>query len=577
MSPYRDAVTESKNRERAGGRTVLFVLVGLVVLVGGAYVAAYFASSDRVPRGASVEGVDIGGKTRAQAIAAIEDGLADRAAAPIQFEADGKQDTVSAERVGLSVDYAASVDQVGTDRSWNPAWLWSYFTGGDDVEAVFSLDQRAMDDFLDGIQDEHGSEPVDGAIRFRGSRYVVKKARDGAELDRETAQEALSETYLTDGTAELPIEVVPPEIGEDAVRAAVDGFANPAISGAVRIAYGKATAKLTPAQYLPAVSLQPEDGALVPTLDEKKLDAVLDQHAPAARAAVDATVRMVDGKPTVIPGKPGMTYDADAVADGFLEVVAAAPEDRVLEVDSKVEKPDFTVKDARDLQIKEQVSTFTTYYPHADYRNINIGRAAQLINGTVLKPGETFSLNDTVGERTAANGFTEGYVISNGILVKDLGGGVSQMATTLFNAMFFAGLKDVEHKPHSFYIDRYPVGREATVAWGAVDLRFKNDTPYGILIQTSVQPSSYSSSGVVTASMYSTKYWDITTTTGQRYNFTSPQTRQLSTSDCEPSVGYGGFDINVWRYFRKPGESKLERTEQFHTRYIPADEVVCVN
>ena len=125
-------------------------------------------------------------------------------------------------------------------------------------------------------------------------------------------------------------------------------------------------------------------------------------------------------------------------------------------MDAKVAKPDFTTQEARDLQIKERVSTFTTYYPYADYRNVNIGRAAELVNGTVLKPGETFSLNDTVGERTRANGFTEGYIIQDGILMHDLGGGVSQMATTTFNAMFFAGLEDVEHKPHSFYIDRYP-------------------------------------------------------------------------------------------------------------------------
>ena len=69
------------------------------------------------------------------------------------------------------------------------------------------------------------------------------------------------------------------------------------------------------------------------------------------------------------------------------------------------------------------------------------------------------------------------------------------MATTTFNAMFFAGLEDVEHKPHSFYIDRYPVGREATVAWGAVDLRFRNDTPYGVLIDARVTPSTPSAPG----------------------------------------------------------------------------------
>ncbi len=139
------------------------------------------------------------------------------------------------------------------------------------------------------------------------------------------------------------------------------------------------------------------------------------------------------------------------------------------------------------------MSTFTTNFPHADYRNVNLGRAAELISGTVLKPGETFSLNDTVGERTAENGFTKGFIISNGIFKEDFGGGVSQMATTLFNTMFFAGLEDVEHKPHSFYIDRYPVGREATVVWGALDLKFKNDTDHGILIDARLSPSSYSS------------------------------------------------------------------------------------
>ena len=141
--------------------------------------------------------------------------------------------------------------------------------------------------------------------------------------------------------------------------------------------------------------------------------------------------------------------------------------------------------------------------------------------------------------------------------------------------MFFAGLKDVEHKPHSFYIDRYPVGREATVAWGAVDLRFENDTPYGVLVEARVTPATSSSQGVVTVSMWSTKYWDITSRTGERFNLTKPATRTLTTEDCYPNTGYGGFDINVWRYFRRPGSESLVRTEKFFTRYIPSDTVIC--
>jgi vancomycin resistance protein YoaR len=246
-----------------------------------------------------------------------------------------------------------------------------------------------------------------------------------------------------------------------------------------------------------------------------------------------------------------------------------------MRVPATVVDADFSTADARKLKIREQVSTFTTYFPYAEYRNTNIGRAGELINGTVLKPGETFSLNDTVGERTAANGFTTGFIISNGIFAEDLGGGVSQMATTTFNAMFFAGLKDVEHKTHSFYIDRYPVGREATVAWGSVDLRFENDTPYGVLIDAHVTPSTPSAQGVVTVSMYSTKYWDVTTSTGDRYNFVGPATRTLSGPDCYPNTGYDGFDINVMRYFKKPGDSNLDHQEKFHTHYIPSDTVIC--
>jgi vancomycin resistance protein YoaR len=246
-----------------------------------------------------------------------------------------------------------------------------------------------------------------------------------------------------------------------------------------------------------------------------------------------------------------------------------------MDVPAEVVEPEFTTADAKALGIEKQVSEFTTYFPYAEYRNVNIGRAAGLVDGTIVAPGETFSLNGTVGERTAENGFTEGFIISNGIFKEDLGGGVSQMATTTFNAAFFAGMTDVQHKPHSFYIDRYPVGREATVAWPTVDLQWRNDTTYGVLVHAHLTPSTPSSQGELTVRFFSTPYWDITTKTGARYNFTSPATRTLDTEDCYPNAGYGGFDINIWRYWRRAGSEELERTERMHTTYTPSDTVIC--
>jgi vancomycin resistance protein YoaR len=566
-----------QQREAAGGRVVLLMLGGLLLLVGAAYVAAYLAAGDKVPRGTTVAGVDIGGRSPADAARALRAGLADREDRPIPVSVDGTDGTVAPDEAGLAVDHAASVAEAGGERSWAPGRLWDYFTGGDDLDAVVEVDEASFAAALDGLAGDVGTPPKDGAVRFRDGRVVTVDPVPGDELDDDAARDAITTAYLDKGsdTVDLALRTAEPDIDDADVQRALDDFANPAMSGPVTLVFGDSPVQLQPEAFSAVLRMTPRDGELVPDLDEDALAALVDDGVSDGGAPVDATVALVDGKPKVVPAKPGVTYDAADVSDAFLELVTRDAGGREMKVESTVAEPDFTTADARALKIREQVSTFTTYYPYADYRNINIGRAAELVDGTVLKPGDTFSLNDIVGERTRENGFTEGFIISDGIFKEDLGGGVSQMATTTFNAMFFAGLEDVEHKPHSFYIDRYPVGREATVAWGSVDLRFRNDTPYGVLIHATVTPSTPSSQGVVTVSMYSTDYWDIATTTSDRYNFRAPATRTLRTADCYPNTGYDGFDVDVTRTFRRAGEDDVDHTERFHTSYTASDTVIC--
>ena len=564
------------SKEKAGARVVTLLLLGLVVLAGGAYAFAHEMAGDKVPRGTTVSGVDIGGQRQDRAAAALEQGLASRTGAPISVSVNGQTRTVMPAEAGLAVDYDASVVDAGGGDSWSPARLWDYYTGGDELEAKVTVDETAMTTLVDSLGAEVGAEAREGQVRFKGGEVKTRKPRAGTGLDPTAVRGALTSAYLAEGaTAELDLVDVQPEIDAADVQQALTTFANPAVSEPVTLAFDTSSIKLLPRNYTKVLSMEPADGVLVPQVDAAKLAGLVQTRVGAADAPVDATVALVGGKPKVIPAKPGVSFDQAQIDAAFLGLVAAPPGQRTLSVPATVAQPEFTTKMARQLKIKEQVSTFTTYYPYAEYRNINIGRAAELVDGTVLKPGETFSLNDIVGERTAENGFTEGFIISNGVFKEDLGGGVSQMATTTFNAMFFAGLKDIEHKPHSFYIDRYPVGREATVAWGAIDLKFQNDTPYGVLVHAKVTPATTGSSGVVTVSMYSTKTWDITTTTSDRYNRTPEKTRTLSTEDCYPNSGYGGFDVDVKRFFRKPGESALDHTENFHTTYTPSDTVIC--
>ncbi len=568
-----------QKKEREGGRVVIVVLLLLALLLGGGYVAAYQLAGDKVPRNATVAGVEIGGKTPADAEVALQEGLADRVSQPLLVAVNGDSREISPEDLGLSVDYEASVAEAGGERTWDPQRLWDHYTGGEDLDPVVVLDESRLAAVLDGLDEEFGEQAKDGKISFKTGRAVVTDPVLGAQIERDGVADRILEAWLAEdeqASVAVDLAAVAPDIDEADVQDAMESFAIPALAGPVELVFGGSPVQLRPRDFATALKLKPVDGRLEPALKTKVITALVDAGiSTEGGAPVDATVALVNGKPKVIPAKPGVTYEPQAVTDAFLDLVRKPSGERSIEVEATVDEPEFTTKDAKALKIKEQVSTFTTYYPPASYRDINIGRAAELITGTVLKPGETFSLNGTVGERTEENGFTTGFVIQNGIFREDLGGGVSQMATTTFNASFFAGLEDVEHKPHSVYIDRYPVGREATVAWPTVDLKFTNNTPYGVLIDANVIPSAGRSQGTVTVSMYSTKYWDISTSTGDRYAFTSPGTREMTGDDCVPNTGYGGFDIDVKRFVRKVGDDTLIETENLHTTYIPSDTVIC--
>jgi vancomycin resistance protein YoaR len=283
----------------------------------------------------------------------------------------------------------------------------------------------------------------------------------------------------------------------------------------------------------------------------------------------------VNGRPKVTAAVNGTKLTAEELAKAVEPALTKSGADRTVSVKLSRTKAEFTTQEAENLGIKEVTGQFTTYFPYLPYRNVNIGRAAQMINGTLLKPGEVFSLNGIIGERTKANGFTEGYIIQDGKFRKELGGGVSQSATTTFNAMFFAGLKDIEHQPHTLYIDRYPAGREATVAWPGLDLKFQNDTRYGVLVQAWRVPGSPGQRGSITVRMWSTKVYDkVVATKPVKSNFTTGRDIEDDSDECESMEPVRGFDVDFQRLFYRGGA--IVKRESFHWRYAPTDKVTCV-
>jgi hypothetical protein len=136
------------------------------------------------------------------------------------------------------------------------------------------------------------------------------------------------------------------------------------------------------------------------------------------------------------------------------------------------------------LNVKHLVSQFTTYHDCCAPRVTNIQRIADAVDGVLVLPGQTFSLNDHVGERTIEKGYVDAGSIVAGEIVDTIGGGTSQFTTTMYNAVYWGGYQDVEHQPHSYYFSRYPEGVEATLFWRSIDLKFKNNREHAILVDT---------------------------------------------------------------------------------------------
>jgi vancomycin resistance protein YoaR len=245
----------------------------------------------------------------------------------------------------------------------------------------------------------------------------------------------------------------------------------------------------------------------------------------------DASYKASDRGVTVDRGEPGRGVRSDEAVRMLVEAVRTGGATVTLPVRSLAPGND-TPKLAG---VDQLIGTFTTYHPCCAPRVTNIHRIAELVDGTVVPAGGTFSLNDAAGERTRARGFVPAPAIVDGELEDQLGGGVSQFSTTLFNAAWFAGLDIRKHQPHSLYISRYPPGREATLDWRAIDQVIHNDTSAPFVIRTRTTGTS------VTVGIYGhTGEREVSSVTGPR----------------EPRGTEGGFRVTVRRTVLQDGAER---------------------
>ncbi|SNS82358.1 Vancomycin resistance protein YoaR, contains peptidoglycan-binding and VanW domains [Geodermatophilus pulveris] len=550
------------------------------VAAAGVLAAAYgidlAVTGDAVLRNTVVAGVDVGGLSPAAAGQRLEADLAPRVVADHVVVADDVQATLSPATAGITLDVPATVE-AAADPPLNPWTRLVSLVGERTVAPVITGEDTALAAQIDGIAEQVDRAPVDATITLAGTSASIVQPVPGRTLDRAGAADAVTAALASGGDPSAPIEL-PVEVTEVPVDAAeaeqvLAETVTPALAAPVTVSGrdGAASVEVPPAAIAASLTFTPqEDGELAVAVDPAALqEAMGDGFAEFGTPAQDARFEVSGGSVTVVPSVDGTGVDPAALAGQLLQVLPQ-PAPRTVTAELGPVEADFTTAEAQALGIREEISSFTTNFTSAA-SGTNIRVAAAEVDGAIVRPGETFSLNDRTGPRTAAQGYVEAGVIQNGEFATAIGGGVSQVATTIFNAVFFAGLEDVYHKPHSFYISRYPAGREATVYYDSIDLQWRNDSDAGVYVDTRWTPGS------LTVTFYGTKRYDIESISSERYNLREPVVQEKpDDGDCSPQNGSTGFDITVTRVFQDPASGAELRREDFRTRYAAEPRVVCV-
>lgn len=567
-----------------GGRIAFVTVSVLLVAVVAAAVTDIVLTLDAIHSGVRVGALDLGGMDQAEAAATIDAYVAERGATPIRLVVGDDSWDVSAESIGLSVDasgLAEAAHAVGRGRFVDAVLdRVRAVVSGVDIPLDLDCDQAALDTLIEGVNTSIAQPARDAAVQVEGASVTRVAAEDGLGVDPDEARSAIPAAFLSDDrTAVVELTALKPAIdagrAEDAYQSALA-----MVSAPLQLYYGEKEWTVEPATIGGWIDFRSVEGSAGPVLEayiasEEVSATILPLVAEVGKPAKDATFSVSNGVVTIVPAEDGLAADAEDLATK-LQVVLTGGQERRAELTMRRVEAELTTEEAKGLGIVERISTFTTEFSSSNKPRVNnIHTLADALDGTLVAPGGTFSFNGTVGERTAAKGYQEAAAIVNGKLVPQLGGGICQVNTTLFNAVFFSGLPVVQRVNHSQYISHYPKGRDATVSWGGPDFKFKNDTPNWILVAAGYTNSS------VTISIYGTNPgYKVTYETGPWTNLTDPPVREVKDPALPVGTrvvderGVSGRTIVVTRVVTKGGAEI--RRDSFKSVYRPTQEVVRV-
>ncbi|AWB83054.1 hypothetical protein C3B44_10790 [Corynebacterium yudongzhengii] len=535
----------------------------MTVILGGLYAWDYLSNKDNVPRGTTVGGVEIGGMSHAEAEEKLRTELGGVETDPVTVAAGEESSQLIPAEAGLSIDWQATIAQAG-EESANPIERLRGLLSSQEVPVVSQTDEQALSPELDRVTEELSTEAEDGAVTIENGKPVTKDPVNGQTVEREELHLKVTENWLDPEGVEVEPQVVEPRINDDVITATIDGPLGEALDGPLTI-HGEGGDGVIPQERLGEVISTENAGETIDiNVNDEAAQAIFAEQLAETETPPQNAKLNQDG--SVVPHEDGRVIDWEVTMEDFsARVVGDA--DREWDAAYKDKPAEYTTEEAENATFDQVIGEFTT----SDFSQTsgqNIAVIANQINGVIVNPGETFSVNQFTGPRGTAQGYVEGGTIENGRAGTAVGGGISQFATTLYNATYFAGMEDVAHTPHSYYIPRYPAGREATLYEGAIDLVFRNSNSNPVRIDTEMGSNS------ITVKIRGVKEVNVESIDGGRWAYTEPDERRISGDDCIPSSGNKGFTTSDTRVISDLDGNEISRETQT-TVYDPQPIVRC--
>jgi vancomycin resistance protein YoaR len=514
------------------------------------------ALSGQVRRNVEVAGRPVGGLGEASLPEVMNSIAKEVAARPVRITSGDKTYETTAGEIGLALDEKATSEaalDVGRDDALplQPfSWLGSFFTPRD-VEVQYTVSGPTATAKMTELQGADLTPPRNPTIKLGPQGWALVPGIPGQGIDTDTLIDMLPAAAAESRTGAIEVKVdsaaVAPNFTDQQARDLADQ-ANEMTANGLELTAAETT-KTVPAALLRTwIGPTNANGKLGLAINKAAVDKALPGvFADVLARAKDAQIVLGANGPSVIPSEQGVSCCGGESAQRIWKALSDGQPGAELE--ATVTEPALTTDAAHGLHVERPVCGnnawrdgaattagpgFTTYYNPGEPRVTNIHRIADIVDGTLVLPGKEFSMNAVVGPRTLEKGFVVAGAIRDGKHVDEVGGGVSQFATTTFNAAYFCGLDITTYQAHSEYFPRYPIGREATMGYPAPDLSFVNDTPYGILIDTSYTDTS------VTVTMWSRPY-----ATGEQVGISESTsgacrvvttTRRITYPDREPAT-----------------------------------------